>query len=106
MGQMENRMKNASKLGCAGGVLVHPLLFLLAFAKGVVFGHPQPQVMSATSGYGAVEDGLAGGMNAVEDLLIHYFMTVGIAPILVSLAGAGLAFLVTWVFSRTKSAQR
>ncbi len=99
-------MKIASKVGCAGGVLVHPLLLLLAFAKGAVFGHPQPQVMSATSGYGAVEHGLAGGMNAVEDIFIHYVMTLGIAPVLVSLAGAGLAFFLAGVFSRTKSTPR
>lgn len=96
-------MKNATKTGCIGAVLVHPILFLLGFAKGVLFGHPEPQVMSATSGYGSFENGLAGGVNAVEDIAIHYIMTLGIAVIIVSLAGAGLAFLMSWIFSRGRN---
>lgn len=98
-------MKSTSKVGCAGAVLVHPILFLLGFTKGVVFGYPQPQVMSATSPYGSVETGLAGGVNALEDILIHYVMTLGIAFVIVSLAGAVLAYLLMWFVSRIKSSR-
>lgn len=95
-------MKNGTSIGCAGAILVHPVLFLLGFAKGVIFGHPQIQVMSATGGYGSVEYGLAGGFNAMEEILIGYVMTLGIALIIVSLAGVGMAYLLSWVVSRLK----
>ena len=99
-------MKSGSKAGCAGAVWIHPLLFLVGFAKGAIFGHPEPQVMSATSGYGAVEHGLAGAMNAGQDILVHYVMTLGILAILVSVAGAGLAFSLKWMISVAKSDHR
>ena len=101
----ECRVKNTPKVGCAGALLVHPVLFFLGFAKGVVFGHPQPRVMSPTSAYGNVEAGLAGGVNVLEDIVIHYVMTLGIAFVFVSLAGAVLAYSLTCVVSRFKSSR-
>jgi hypothetical protein len=99
----ENIMKSAAGIGCAGAVLIHPVLLLLGFAKGALFGHPQPQVMSPTSAHGSVESGFAGGVNAVEDILVHYVMTLGIALVIVSLAGTGLALFLMRILSIWRS---
>ncbi len=95
-------MKSIEKPGCVGAVLVHPLLFVLAFLKGAIFGHAQPIVMGAASGHGDVKTGAAGGMNAVEEVFIGYVMTLGIAPIIVSVIGVGLGYLVLALFSDRK----
>ena len=41
--------------GCLSAVLIHPLMFLLAFLFGAVFGYREVHVMSATSPYGSME---------------------------------------------------
>ena len=98
-------MKAAAGVGCAGAVLIHPVLLLVGFAKGALFGHPQPQVMSATSAYGPVESGFAGGFNAVEDIFVHYVMTLGVALVIVSLAGTALALLLMRIASNWRSSR-
>ena len=99
-------MKKPSRIGCAGAVIVHPILFILGFAKGTLFGHPQPQPMSGTGGYGSVEHGMAGGINALADIFVHYVMTLGIAAIIISLGGAAVAYALVSITSRFSSAFR
>ena len=96
-------MQSKLGVGCAGAVLIHPLLFLLGFGKGALLGHSQPQPMSPTTAYGSFEYGLAGGGNAVEDILIHYVMTLGLALLFVSFFGMGLAFLLARIVTNLKS---
>jgi len=71
-----------------GAVLVHPVLFLLAFLNGVVFGG------NPSFGGGPARDpvfGWEGGLIGMEALLFVCLLTMGLAPLLFSAVGAGLS---------------
>lgn len=94
-------MASRTTAGCLSAVLIHPLLFLLAFLFGVVFGYREVLVMSATSPYGSWENGLEGGGNAVTELLVIYVFTIGIVPLIISgVAAAVGTVLIGWLGKR------
>lgn len=72
-----------------GAVLVHPLLFLLAFASGTIAGASKFTVFHPTAP--PTEYGLQGGLNALGYVVVAYFWSFGIVPLIVSGAGAVLA---------------
>ena len=96
-------MNKPSRIGCVGAVIVHPVLILVGFIWGTLFGYPEPQPMSGTSAYGSVDYGIAGGVNAVKDVFVHYVMTLGIAAIIVSIGGAAVAYVLVSITSRISS---
>lgn len=80
-----------------GAILIHPILFALAFLKGLLFGHREHIVMSPTSSSGPMGYGLEGAMNAVGELLVLYVMTALIAGVVISVAGAIIGMLICLV---------
>jgi hypothetical protein len=86
--------------GCLGAVLgallVHPLLILIVFVLGTVYGC-SGSIMSSGPGP-PPEYGLKGGGNAVLMLYFWYLMTLGILPVIVSLGGAAVGGVVGKIF--------
>ncbi len=71
-----------------GAILVHPLLVLWCFFGGMVFG------ANANFGGGpgpAYQFGWQGGLVGLEGLLYSYLITMGLFPLMASVAGAGLS---------------
>jgi hypothetical protein len=68
-----------------GAVLVHPVLFLYAFLTGMVFGARDSWGGNAPTFYG-----WQGGLEGMKNALGGYLMTLGIAPLILSVVGAGL----------------
>lgn len=80
--------------GCLGAMLIHPLLFVLAFLKGFMIGSAQVKVMSATGGSGPTEFLLEGGLNAMGNLAVGYlfvgFIIIPIASLIGSVIAIGI----------------
>jgi len=71
-----------------GAVLIHPILLLWAFVEGMVFG------ANPNFGGGPAIDhqfGWEGGVIGVESMLFLYLLTMGLAPLMASVVGAGLS---------------
>ena len=84
---------NSSTSGCRaavlGAALVHPLLFLLAFAWGAIFGARGGSMASADPG--PVQYGWEGGECAFASLFWGYISSCGMLPLIVSNIGAAVA---------------
>lgn len=91
----------------AGAVLAHAVLCAVAFVVGAVFGCSAPIIMHPNGGsqHGPIRYGFAGGGTALECVAILYIFTLGIAPAVVTVIGAGLALGIGWLrrFCRSRS---
>jgi hypothetical protein len=81
-----------------GALIVHPLLFFVAFLCGACFGASRLDLFLADNL--PTEYGLNGASNACERALIIYLWSIGIVPLIVSAIGAGLALGVGKDFRR------
>lgn len=68
-----------------GAILVHPVLFLAVFLSGMVFG-----ARDSWGGNAPTFFGWQGGLEGVKNALSGYLMTLGLVPLGLSVAGAGL----------------
>ena len=93
-------MNKATGVGCAGAVLIHPVLAVLLMVCGAIFGSSGPNFGATGSDGGSTAYGLAGAFNAMELLLVLYVFTFGIAPIVVTIVGFVLSWLVMEGLSR------
>ena len=76
-----------------GAILVHPVLFLAAFLSGVVFG-----AKDSWNADRAPTFGWQGGLDGMTNMLLLYLITMGLAPLVVSMAGAILGATVCSLF--------
>ena len=87
--------------GIAGAIGAHPVLLGLAFCYGALFGASVPHLMHPNGAVGPHETGLAGGLNGVIIVWMLYFVTLGIAALIVSLIGCVVCVsgfvLLRWV---------
>ena len=82
-----------------GAILAQLLVLLLVFLWGAVFGASGINFLRT----GPTAYGIAGGMNALGFLLIVYEATLGVAALVVSAIGAGIA-LATGALIRARRA--
>lgn len=74
-----------------GAILVHPIVFLAAFLMGMMFG------ANPHFGGGPPTDrvfGWQGGLTGMEELFFIYLITMGLTPLVITIAGTVLALLV------------
>jgi len=67
-----------------GAIFIHPVVFAIAWLKGVVLGASVPMAPTPTTRHG-----IDGGFAAIEELLFLYVVTLGLLPLVISLVGAG-----------------
>jgi hypothetical protein len=84
-----------------GAVLVHPVLFFLAFVWGALFG--AGEMMS--SGPPQTAWGVQGGQRAIANLGFVYEISSGLVPLVASGVGGAVAFGLGLVF-RPKSSDQ
>ena len=77
-----------------GALLVHPVVFLVAFAYGTLFG--VPPVARASAG-APTTSGLEGGGETANFLGIWYVISLGILPVVASGIGAAVAIGVSYL---------
>jgi hypothetical protein len=80
-----------------GAILANPLLFLLAYLQGVIFG-AQGFNNGGSASFPGVKTGAEGGLVAVQMLALAHIITVGILAVVVSLVGAIVAPVLTLVW--------
>jgi hypothetical protein len=89
----------SSRAGCVaaflGAILANPLLFLLAYLWGAVFG-ARGFNSGGSASSAVVKTGAEGGLVAVEMLGLGYIMTGGIIAVVVSFVGAIIAPVLTF----------
>ena len=91
----ENELPIEIASGCLGALLIYPLLYVFALLFGIVFGFREPRPMSPTVSHGPMERGIEGGFNSMVELLLVYVFTVGIAPLIILLAGVGIGVVLS-----------
>ncbi len=80
----ESKPGNRSKAvpgGLIGAILIHLIAFALAFAQGFLFGASLPL------GHAPVANGFTGGEYAIQTVLLFYFVSSGIIPLVLSVIG-------------------
>jgi len=70
-----------------GAVLVHPILFLVAFLWGYQLGSKDPWATPGT----LPTFGWEGGKLGLNGVIYGYLITFGVAPLIVTVVGAGLS---------------
>lgn len=68
-----------------GTFLIHPILFLLVFGHGVVYGAKDGWNMDRAPTFG-----WQGGLDGMTNVLTLYLITMGLAPLIMSATGAAL----------------
>ncbi|NQV28675.1 MAG: hypothetical protein HQ518_30350 [Rhodopirellula sp.] len=87
--------------GLIGAIVIHLIVFALAFAEGFLFGASLPL------GHGpAPADGLTGSEYAIKTVLLFYFVSVGIIPLVLSVIGYLLGSRLVRRIERRRSPQQ
>lgn len=79
-----NHPSNTVPGGMIGAIVIHLIVIALAFAQGFLFGASLPL------GHAPTADGFTGGEYAIQTVLLFYFASIGIIPIVLS----GIGYLI------------
>lgn len=81
-----------------GAILIHPVAFAIAWIKGLVLGSSAVMAPTPTS-----MDGFEGAFGGIAELLFFYAVTLGAAPLVISLVGAWCGSILARRFSLARS---
>ena len=85
---------SATAAAFLGAIFIHPVAFALAWVKGLVLG--SQTLMAPTPN---IQHGIEGAFGGIAELLFLYVVTFGVAPLLISLVGAGCGVILARRFS-------